>query len=112
MHARVHLRFAYFHERTLDFSIRTGTLREPSATNGIDFVHEDDTGLVFARVPEHFTDDTRRLADILVHNGAGDDLEEVCVEGRGHRSCKERLARSWWPIQEYALRWLDAHTEE
>lgn len=39
-----------------------------------DFVHEDDTGLVFARVSKHLADHACGLADVLVHNRRRDNL--------------------------------------
>src|SRR5699024_9017451 len=43
------------HQCSLDFSVRRGTLGESSTTDSVDFVHEDDTGLVFFGVTEHFS---------------------------------------------------------
>lgn len=43
-------------------------------TNGVDFVHEDDAGLMVARETEHFSNQSRALADVLVHDGTGDHL--------------------------------------
>src|SRR5687768_13064129 len=57
------------HECSLNFSVGAGTLGEAASTDGIDFVHEDDAGFVFLCVAKHFSDQTRGLADILVHDG-------------------------------------------
>lgn len=46
------------HQRSLDFSIRAGSLGESSSTDGVDFVHEDDAGLVLLGVSEHFADES------------------------------------------------------
>ena len=40
----------------LDLSVGGGSFREPSATDGVDLVHEDDARLVIASVSEHFAD--------------------------------------------------------
>ena len=44
-----------FHQCSLNFSVCRGTLGESSTTDSVDFVHEDDTGLVFFGVTEHFS---------------------------------------------------------
>ncbi len=67
---------------------------------------------MFARVPEHLTDDTRRLADILVDDRTRNDLQEVRVERCRHRACEQRLAGPWRAIEENTFRWLDADPHE
>jgi hypothetical protein len=57
--------------------------REPASANGVDFVHEDDTGLMVAR----------GLTDVLVDNGRGDHLEEVGLKCRSARSVLPILGR-------------------
>ena len=74
------------HQRALDLAIRAGALGEPSSANGVDLVHEDDAGLVVARITEHLAHYACRLADVLVDDGGGDDLEEVGVERRRDRT--------------------------
>lgn len=58
----------HLHERPLDLSVRRSTLAEPSSTDGIDLIHEDDTRLVLSRVGEHLPDKTSRLSNVLVNN--------------------------------------------
>jgi hypothetical protein len=58
-----------FHECSLDFTIGGCTLGETATTDGIDFVHEDDAGLVFLCVSEHLADETCGLSDVLVDDG-------------------------------------------
>jgi hypothetical protein len=38
------------HQRALDLAVRRRALREAAAANGINLVHEDDAGLVVARI--------------------------------------------------------------
>jgi hypothetical protein len=38
-------------------------------TNGVNFVHENDTGLVFSSVAKHLPDDACTLTNVLVHYG-------------------------------------------
>jgi len=91
------------HESSLYFSVGRGALGEASAADRVDLVHEDDAGLVVARVREHLPDHARRLADVLVHDGARHDLEEVAVELAGDGARQQRLAGAGRPVQEDAL---------
>jgi len=67
---------------------------------------------VVARVAEHLAHDARRLADVLVHYGGGDHLEEVGLERRGDRAREQRLARPWWAVEEHAFWGFDADALE
>jgi hypothetical protein len=58
-----------FHQGSLNLSVGRGTFRESAATDGIDFIHEDDTGFVFSGVAEHFADETGGFTDVLVDDG-------------------------------------------
>jgi hypothetical protein len=102
----------YLHQCSLDLTICAGALREPTATNGVDLVHENDTRLVLACVPEHLADDTGRLANVLVHNGRGDNLKEVGLQGGGDSTSEECLSSSGRAVEEDALRRSDAYTLE
>lgn len=97
---------ANLHQCSLNFSIRTSAFREPSSTNGVDFVHEDDTWLVFSGVTEHFSDQPSRLADILVDDCRRDNFEEVCRQSCGDSPRKEGLSRPWRPVKQHTFRWL------
>ncbi len=46
---------------------------------------------MFVRVPEHLTDDTCGLADILVGDRTRDDLQSVRVEHYRRRTWEQRL---------------------
>ena len=61
------------HQCTLDLAICRCTLGEPSSTDSVDFVHEDDAGLVLLCVAEHLADETSGLADVLVNDSGGHD---------------------------------------
>jgi hypothetical protein len=50
----------------LDFSISGRALTETLTSNGVNFIHEDNAGLMVACVVEHFADDTRALANVFV----------------------------------------------
>merc|ERR1712223_2248034 len=63
------------HQGSLDLSVGTGALAEPPSSNGVDLVHEDDARLVVSRVVEHLPNQPGRLANVLVHDGAGSWLE-------------------------------------
>jgi hypothetical protein len=85
---------------------------------------------VLLRVSEHLPHDSRRLSNVLVDDGGGDDLEEVGRESCGDSSREERLARSRGSIEqdtykttpsaavqerrrsELTLGRLDSHTNE
>ena len=77
-----------FHDVNLDLSVGAGALAEPSSTNGVDLVHEDDARLVVSRVVEHLPDQPGRLTDVLVHDSAGHNFQEVGVQLTGHSSCQ------------------------
>ena len=96
------------HQRTLDLAIRAGALGEPASADGVDFVHEDDAGLVVARVAEHLAHHARGLADVLVHDGGGDHLEEVGLERRGDGAREQRFACSGRAVEEHTFGGLDA----
>ena len=96
------------HQRALNLPVGRGALAEPATSDRINLVHEYDTGLVIARVVEHFSDEPRTLADILVHNGRGDNLQEVGIELGGDRARKEGLSGTRGSIQETAFRRGDA----
>ena len=57
------------HQGTLNLPVCTGALAEPSPSNGINFVHEDDARLVFLCIAKHLSDQPRTLPNVLVHNG-------------------------------------------
>ena len=57
------------HQCSLDLSVGRSTLAEPSASDGVDLIHEDDTGLMVACVVEHFADQSGRFADVFVDDG-------------------------------------------
>ena len=65
-----------------------------------------------ARVAEHLADEARGLADVLVDDGGGDDLEEGRVDVVGDRAREQRLARPWRAVEEHALGRLDADALE
>ena len=48
----------------------------PSASDGVNFVHEDDARLMIFGVVEHLSNQTRRLADVFVNDGARHHLAE------------------------------------
>ena len=62
------------------------TFTEPPAANGVDLVHKNDAGLVLLGIGEHFADDSGRLADVLVHDGRGHDLQELGLHVAGQRA--------------------------
>ena len=59
------------HECSLDLSVGRSTLAEPSASDGVDLIHEDNTGLMVACVVEHLADQSSRFADVFVDDGRG-----------------------------------------
>ncbi len=68
-----------FHQRALDLAVRRGAFAEASAADRVDLVHEDDAGFVLFGVAEHFADQPRRFADVLVDYGGGDDWEFISM---------------------------------
>jgi hypothetical protein len=52
--------------RPLHLVITASTVVKTSATNGINFIEEDDTCFLAARHLEEFPDHTRTLADVLL----------------------------------------------
>jgi hypothetical protein len=67
---------------------------------------------MFLRVGEHLSYYSRRLADVFVNYGRRDDFEEIGVECGGDGSGKERLPRSWWTVEQDALRGRYAYALE
>ena len=76
------------HQCSLDLSVGRSTLAEPSASDGVDLIHEDDTGLMVPGVVEHLPDEPGRFADVLVDNGRRHNFQEVGVQLTGHSSCQ------------------------
>ena len=44
-------------------------------TDCIDFIHENDTGLMVSGIVEHFTNQTSTLSNVLVHDCTGNNLQ-------------------------------------
>ena len=57
------------HERALDLAVSTSALGEAPAADGVDFVHEDDAGLVLFGVAKHLADETGGFANVFVYDG-------------------------------------------
>ena len=65
----------------LDLTISRCSFWETSATDSVDFVHEDNAGLMVSGVVEHLSDKSGRLSDIFVDNSWWNDLsKELHVE--------------------------------
>ena len=107
----VHL-IEQLHQRALDLAIRRRALREASSADGVDLVHKDDARLVLLGILEHFADDARRLADVLVHDGGRDDLDKIDVQRGRHGTRQQRLARARRAVQQHALGRTDADALE
>lgn len=58
----------HLHEGSLDLSIGASSLTEPSSSNSINLIHEDDTWLVLSRVRKHLSDHSRRFSDVFIDN--------------------------------------------
>ena len=69
--------------------------------------HEDDARLVLSRVSEHFSNESRALANVLINNGRRNNLEKVALHVRSDGSREERLARARRSVEQHALRRLD-----
>jgi hypothetical protein len=67
---------------------------------------------VVTGVTEHFTNDTSGFTDVLVDDGGGDDLEEVCFEGRGYCTSEKSFASPWGAIEKNTFWWFDADSLE
>ncbi len=61
---------AHLHQRSLYFPIGASSLREPSSTDSVNLVHENDTWFMFTSVREHLPDQTSGFTNVFV-----DDLE-------------------------------------
>ena len=109
------------HQGPLDLSVSRCPLREPPPSNGVNLIHEDDTGLMVLSIgwgkrgerrktegeggkrgrtqgkwlTEHLPDEPGTLSDILVHNSTGDHLQEVGIQLTGHSTSQECLSRPW-----------------
>ena len=101
-----------FHQGTLYFSICTASLTESPSSYGVNFIHEDDTGLVVLCIAKHLPNDASRLTNVLVYDGRGDHFDEIGLEGGCDSPGEEGLAGTWGTIQEDALGWLDADTKK
>lgn len=58
----------YLHKRSLNLSIGRGTLGEPSTSDRINLVHENDARLVLASVRKHLSDQPSGFTNVLVNN--------------------------------------------
>jgi hypothetical protein len=63
-------------------------------------------------ISEHLTDDAGRLADLLVDDGGGHNLEEVRLQCGGDRTGEESLACSWGAVKQHTLWRLDSNPNE
>ena len=81
-----------FHQSSLDFAVGRRALTESAAPNGINLIHEDDARLVVLGIPKHLSNQSSRLAYVLVHYGTGDYLQEVGINVACNGSRQERLA--------------------
>lgn len=69
------------------------TLRKAAATNGVNFIHENDARLVVAGISEHFTDHSRALPNVFVHNCTRHHLRDRKVKVRVRERKKEKRLR-------------------
>ena len=80
------------------------SVRAPMASNGIDFVDEDDAGRVFLALFEQVAHAARPDADKHFHEVRTRNREEGNVRFARNRPGKQSLARPRRPDQQYALR--------
>mmetsp|Transcript_148811 Transcript_148811/g.414611 ORF Transcript_148811/g.414611 Transcript_148811/m.414611 type:complete len:336 (-) Transcript_148811:8-1015(-) len=100
------------HERALDLAVGGRALGEAPAADGVDLIHEDDARLVVPCVREHLADDARALADVLVHDRRGHDLDEVHGHVVRQGSREQRLAGARGPVEQHPLGGLDTYSHE
>lgn len=78
-----------FHEGSLDLSVCWATLAEPSATDGINFIHKNDTGLILFGIAKHLPDDSCWLSDVFINNSWSNDFQELGFNVTCKGSCDQ-----------------------
>ena len=72
--------------------VSAGTVVKPSAADGVDFVKEDETGLLGTRHLKQLPHHPRALAHVLLNELRAYDADEASVGAVGHCSGAEGLA--------------------
>ena len=75
------------HLRRIDIFFINSSL---SLTDGIDFVHENNTRLMIFRIGEHFSDHARALSNVFIHNGTWHNL------GKTNDVREMTIRRNWF----------------
>lgn len=113
---RISLKFYIFFKN--QSHLRLQTFGKSSSSNSVDFIHKDNAWLVLSGIAKHLADHARTLTNVLVDNGARDNLkgksrnekithlQEICINIRCHRTSKQRLSSARRSVQETALRRL------
>lgn len=91
------------HQSSLHFSVSWIAFAEPSTSNGVDLVHEDDTGLVVSGIAEHFPNDSGWFSNVFIDNGWGNYFEELGFDIGGKSPCDEGLSSARRTVHEATL---------
>jgi hypothetical protein len=88
-----------FEHSALDFVVTTGSIVETGASDGVNFVEKDQTGLFGAGHFEEFAYHASSLTDILLDQFRADDSDEAGIRSVSYCSGAQRLARARWTKQ-------------
>mmetsp|Transcript_30952 Transcript_30952/g.56106 ORF Transcript_30952/g.56106 Transcript_30952/m.56106 type:complete len:205 (+) Transcript_30952:288-902(+) len=93
-----------FQHGTLHLGIAsTSSASTPALTNGIDLIHEDDTGRRLSCHDEQFADHTGPLPDVLLHQLCTAHADEGTIGVMRNGTCQKRLTRPGWAVEEHPL---------
>ena len=86
------------HEGALHLPVRAGPGINPPCADRVEFVDEDDTGLLFLGELEDLPDHPRPLADVLLNQLRPDDADEGGVRLSGNGLGRQRLSGAWGSV--------------
>ena len=76
------------------------------------FHHTSNEAIGMSCLTEHLANNTRAFSDVLVHNGAGHHLQEICVNIARDGTSQQGLSGAWGAVEKHTLGRLDSHTYE
>mmetsp|Transcript_64741 Transcript_64741/g.75277 ORF Transcript_64741/g.75277 Transcript_64741/m.75277 type:complete len:284 (+) Transcript_64741:420-1271(+) len=100
------------HQCSLNFSVSTASFRKSSASDSIDFVHENNARLMLLCIGKHFSNDSGTLSDILINDTRSDNFQETGLDVAGKGSGNKGFSGSRRTIHQDSFWWLDTDSQE
>lgn len=101
-----------FQHGPLDLIVTSSTIVKPCATNGIDFIEENDASLLAPRHLKQLSDHTCTFTDILLNELRTDDTNECGICSVGYCSCTECFSCSGRTKQQNTFGRVDTEIDE